>query len=317
VSEWLEPREMMFGTREPFAYFRCANCDCLQIAACPPNLQEHYPPGYYAHGRLARAHFAAFWRFKHRYLHGPMTRHRLGWGSGFGRLACAMAGASVRHLPPAWLAFLPRPVAMDGAILDVGCGSGRQLMELLECGFSNLRGADPFLRAPVEYAGMIRIGLERMEEIEGKFDLITLHHVFEHMMEPIAVLRRAASLLAVGGQLMVRIPLSDSVAARAYGKNWVQLDAPRHFFLHSRKSMAMAAPLAGLRIVRVAYDSTGFQFWGSEQYQRDLALFDPNTDLANPQIALFPPELLQAYAAQAVELNASGQGDQAVFVLEK
>jgi len=79
----------------------------------------------------------------------------------------------------------------------------------------------------------------------------------------------------------------------------------------------MAAPLAGLRIVRVAYDSTGFQFWGSEQYQRDLALFDPNTDLANPQIALFPPELLQAYAAQAVELNASGQGDQAVFVLEK
>jgi SAM-dependent methyltransferase len=317
VAEWLEPRELMLGTRERFAYFRCAACGCLQLASPPQDLQRYYPADYYAYHADVRTHFPRSWRWKHRFLYGSMTRHRLGWGSVPGAVACAFSRGSVRHLPPAWLRFLVRPVAMDGAILDVGCGAGLQLMELLDCGFRNLRGADPFLRAPIDHGGMIRIGQERIEEIQGRFDLITLHHVFEHMAAPVAVLRQAAALLNPRGQILVRIPLADSEAALAYRENWVQLDAPRHFFLHTRRSMELAAAQAGLRISRVSYDSTAFQFWGSEQYRRDLALFDPETDRANPNISLFPPELLRAYAARAAELNASGRGDQAAFVLEK
>ena len=39
-------REMMFGTREIFRYFRCAACGCLQIAEVPADLSAYYPPDY-------------------------------------------------------------------------------------------------------------------------------------------------------------------------------------------------------------------------------------------------------------------------------
>jgi SAM-dependent methyltransferase len=47
----------------------------------------------------------------------------------------------------------------------------------------------------------------------------------------------AASLLACKGIIVVRIPAVSSYAWERYGVAWMQLDAPRHFFLHSPKSM--------------------------------------------------------------------------------
>ena len=43
-------REMMFGTREPFGYFECANCKTLQIVDIPPDLARHYPGDYLGSG---------------------------------------------------------------------------------------------------------------------------------------------------------------------------------------------------------------------------------------------------------------------------
>jgi hypothetical protein len=40
-------REMMFGTRERFPYFKCSSCGCLQISKVPHDLARHYPPGGY------------------------------------------------------------------------------------------------------------------------------------------------------------------------------------------------------------------------------------------------------------------------------
>src|SRR5258706_6223401 len=40
--------EMMYGTREQFAYFECCECGCLQIEDIPEDLSRFYPPGYYS-----------------------------------------------------------------------------------------------------------------------------------------------------------------------------------------------------------------------------------------------------------------------------
>ena len=47
-------REKMFGTGEPFAYFQCAACGCLQIARIPDNLADYYGDGYYSFKQPAR-----------------------------------------------------------------------------------------------------------------------------------------------------------------------------------------------------------------------------------------------------------------------
>ena len=41
-------REMMFGFRDEFSYFKCNICNCLQIAAFPDDMSKYYPENYYS-----------------------------------------------------------------------------------------------------------------------------------------------------------------------------------------------------------------------------------------------------------------------------
>jgi len=34
---------MWFGRRDPFSYFECSDCGCVQTTAMPENLSEYYP----------------------------------------------------------------------------------------------------------------------------------------------------------------------------------------------------------------------------------------------------------------------------------
>jgi SAM-dependent methyltransferase len=155
-----------------------------------------------------------------------------------------------------------------------------------------------------------------LSAVRGQFDLIMFHHVYEHLVDPRETLELARELLAEHGQILIRIPLADSLAARKYGEHWVQLDAPRHIALQTRKSMGVLAGDAGLDISRVTYDSWELQFWGSEQYLLDIPLRDPRS-LDTGSSAVFSPDLIRAFAAEARTLNAHEEGDQAAFVLQR
>ena len=145
-----------------------------------------------------------------------------------------------------------------------------------------------------------------------------LHHVFEHLANPIEMLKKFSELLSPNGQILIRIPLSDSIAALEYGVNWVQLDAPRHFFLHTRKSIKIASDMAGLQIANVQYDSEEFQFIGSEVYLRsELSLQKFYADYGLNYAKIFKPEESRIFRDRSDFLNKNGQGDQAGFCLVK
>ncbi len=155
------------------------------------------------------------------------------------------------------------------AILDVGCGSGDLLVELRDAGFSNLTGADPFIASDHIRAG-VPLWKREIGDVEGRFALVMMHHTFEHVTDPASTLAAAARLLVPGGRVLIRLPVADSDAWREYGTDWVQLDAPRHIFLHTARSLGRLARDAGLHVVSRTHDSTAFQFWGSEQYRRGI-----------------------------------------------
>src|SRR5690606_13809129 len=113
----------------------------------------------------------------------------------------------------------------------------------------------------------------------------------------------------------IRVPVADSWAWRHYGTDWVQLDAPRHLFLHTRRSLDLLAADAGLVVERVADDSGAFQFWGSEQYRRDIPLRDPRSYAVNPRASDFTAAQIREFRRRAADLNARGEGDQASFYL--
>ena len=293
----------MLGLRAVFEYFECGSCGSIQIAVVPADLSRYYPETYYSFRKPSRIkrHLKCEWaRFAY-------TK------SGFlGRLLTKVLG---ENLPVASLQRLSVP--KQARILDVGCGSGDLLMELGYLGFTNLRGVDPYNAADLSLDGGILIEKKNLSEMEETFDLVMLHHSFEHMADPRQVFKNAARILNKNGNFLVRVPVASSQAWKQYGADWVQLDAPRHLFIPSRKAMERLSHEFGFVLDQIIYDSTAFQFWGSEQYRMGISLSDKNSFQRNPLNFWLRRRKIKSFEERAVRLNESGQGDQACFYLKK
>ena len=309
-------REMMHGTKERFAYFQCFQCRCLQIAEFPGDMTLYYPPdyiGFNAHNPQYTARFGIpLWANTMDFdliedvLHAPP-----GTFGGRRQLAKLLMERAVEH-------YLPQ-IKGNGQvrILDVGCGSGELLFDLYEIGFQHTLGIDLFIEQPIVYSNGVRVIKGTIEEVEPAWDVIMFHHAFEHIPDPLRTLQAIAKLLSSLGVCLIRIPIVPSYVWKTYGPDWVQLDAPRHFFLHSVQSMTILAERAGLRLEKVLYDSNLTQFCGTLQYRQDIPLFCERSYLVDPQNSIFTEAEVVIFWEEARLLNKMGQGDQAAFYLRK
>ncbi|WP_232003437.1 class I SAM-dependent methyltransferase [Mycobacterium sp. 1465703.0] len=301
-------REMMFGTRERFEYYMCAECETLQMvnALEGEELMRHYPPKYYEYN-------AALQPGIFRWLITQVDRYKLHTG---GRLVGALLA---RRLVDGILRLLAGgdvigmlaqlPLERDARILDVGCGGGALLDRLAGAGFNNLSGADPFIAADGQTPRGVPLIKRDLSEVNGEFDLIMFNHSLEHVPDPGATLKVAYEKLAAGGICLARVPTTSSEAWNTYRADWVQIDAPRHFVVPSREAMALVADKAGLRVERTFDDSNLGQFMGSEAYRRDVAATDPRI------LRMFGPKQIWEWEKRADQLNRQGRGDQTGFVL--
>lgn len=300
-------REMMFGTGEPFAYFQCASCGCLQIERVPDDMGPYYPDDYLSFKDYSRRAGNPL----RKALESARVRYRMEGRGVLGRLIAAFKpGPDYAH----WARTAG--VGRDSRVLDLGCGNGKLLLRMMNGGFRSLYGADPFIASDIAYPGGVTIRRASLEDLvagqAGAFDLVMMHHAFEHMDAPADVLRKAAALLAPGGSLLIRVPVADSHAWEHYRENWVQLDPPRHLYLHTRESMARLAAGAELEIFAVEDDSTGVQFMESERYRRGLPM------VGGPKLAeLFTKAEMAEYERRAAALNREGRGDQSAFYLRR
>jgi 2-polyprenyl-3-methyl-5-hydroxy-6-metoxy-1,4-benzoquinol methylase len=299
--------EKMFGTDGEFEYLECARCGSLQLRTIPRDLSRYYPAEYYAFGQARPINGSALNTLLRRLRSEVVLRG----GSRLARLTVRAAR------PPDWWGWLATRVTTRSVILDLGCGAGYLLLELQKQGFRNLIGADAFISGPIRYSSGITVYKELPKGLSAAFDFVLLNHSFEHMEDSESVLERLSQLLRPSGGVLIRMPVADSFAWRTYGTNWVQLDAPRHLVVHTNRSMEMLASRSGFRIVEVTYDSTAFQFWGSEQYCRGIALRDERSYAENPERSIFSSEQIREFDRRAEELNANGEGDQAAFLLRR
>jgi 2-polyprenyl-3-methyl-5-hydroxy-6-metoxy-1,4-benzoquinol methylase len=299
-------REMMYGTRENFTYFKCSFCGCLQISKSPKEMSKYYPrEDYYSYQGVAYKDTRCS-RIKNKIK--PIL---------FDIYINAKHPFLLRKLPfirtlvvLEWLKMLiqQKAIKRQMAVLDVGCGIGHLLQTMNIWGFKNLTGVDPFIEKDILYPSGIKIHKQDVFNITGMYDLMMLHHSFEHMDNPRLVLKQLYNMLNVGGHLLIRVPVSDSFAWRKYGVNWFQIDAPRHFFLYTTKSLLLLGKEAGFIMKQVVYDSTEYQFLYSEKYCRDMSLLEKLE---------FSPEYIQNCKKQAKLLDQIMDGDQACFLFQK
>jgi SAM-dependent methyltransferase len=299
--------EKMFGMGGSFTYARCAECDTLFLVDVPVDLGQYYPSYYYS---FSSATVKQGWMSKLKVFL---------WDERLRALNRSAIGARqlLHFFPNAGMdALIKLQPKREWDILDVGCGAGDLVRALRKQGFSKAIGADAFVQADVYHDGSLLVKKAQPQDLTGRFDLIMLHHAFEHMPKPHDQLQMLHALLKPGGKLLLRFPTVSSEAFERYGVNWVQLDAPRHLFLHSEKGMRLLAKQNGFEVNDFYTDAIDFQFWGSEWYAQGGSLFD-SSGKAIPAKKQFGAHALRKMKAETQLLNQHHRGDQAVWVLQK
>ncbi len=236
--------ETLHETWEPFSYFSCLSCGTLQIEEIPSDLGRHYPSDYYSFSSVRDGKI---------YTQAPVHKKVLAELLMNQRFQLGDWLLSGRLFPAFLRDFRRLGLTTQSRILDVGCGNGALLRRLRSWGFSSLQGIDPYLKEDSVQSGFSLLSKE-IGKVADKFDLVMLHHVIEHVLDPRQTLKKISEVLSNRGIALISMPIAACYAWRKYGSSWFSWDPPRHLHILSHQSLTSIANQAGLKLLHVEYD---------------------------------------------------------------
>jgi 2-polyprenyl-3-methyl-5-hydroxy-6-metoxy-1,4-benzoquinol methylase len=128
----------------------------------------------------------------------------------------------------------------QGAILDIGCGTGEFLNSLSENGFKPF-GIEPNKKAREHAIAKYKLDINDEDGLHdfspSSFEIITLWHVLEHVYNLDERLAQIKKLLKPDGVLVIAVPNPDSYDAKIYNKYWAAYDVPRHLYHFAQSDM--------------------------------------------------------------------------------
>lgn len=242
-----EHRDPLHGRGGTFMVIACDACRLVSYDPLPDaaTLASYYPVDYYAHqGSATDVEEPQGWRRLlddvHLGLRRSLPLKLILWP-----LLCYKDVYSYAR-------FL-RPVRR-GRLLDVGCGDGAFLLKAHRMGF-DCTGLEPggHVAERLRRAGIpvLNQSLDALEPGAGPFDVITLNHVFEHLLAPEAALRRLRGLLAPEGRLLIRMPNTGHFLFHHFARHLPQLEMPRHVYLYTAANFTRLAARCGLDVESV------------------------------------------------------------------
>jgi SAM-dependent methyltransferase len=189
----------------------------------------------------------------------------------------------------------------DASILDAGCGSGRNMVELARHG--NVTGvelSDTSVRLARERAvGEVLEGsVMDMPFDDGSFHLTVSLDVIEHLQDDVGALRELRRVTKPGGALLVTVP--------AYQWLWSGHDEINHHHRrYSRPTLLAAAHAAGWQVERTAHFNS--LLLPIAILLRALERFKPSTTKSSLDLWI-PPAPLNWALCQPLNLEAAAIG---------
>lgn len=307
VNRQFYVKEMMFGIGDEFEYFECGFCGCVQIAKIPENMEKYYPGNYYSYNKIPEKFRNKLW------MKIKAVRDR--WIITEKGTAGKVLYKIKNNNDLLFLRFAD--LKKNTRILDVGCGSGERLYSVYNAGYKKVLGIDPYIKKDINYECGFCIKKKELCEVTGEFDVIMFNHSFEHMKKQNKILKNAAAILAKNGTIIVRVPIVNSENFRKYGANWGLLDAPRHFYIHTLKSMKLLAEKCLMKIEKEYYDSDFYQFVLSEQYIRGISMNAENSYYVNRKKSIFNSRDIKEFKKKTDKMNKMGRGDTCAFFFKE
>lgn len=169
----------------------------------------------------------------------------------------------------AWWGDRPAPFVVsdmvadlpDGAsMVDLGCGDGALMGDFADNGVKAVGiDPDPLAQKVAEKRGMdVLIGTaeDLPDEIKSRdFDLVTMTHSLEHVVNPALALKNAYGLLKKGGHAYIEVPNAGCVHFRTLNTCSENFDSPRHLWFFTLKGLVKAVESAGFTV-------SGFRYHG-------------------------------------------------------
>lgn len=303
TERWATLRDRMHPIDGTFSSYLCPRCRSVFLQPQPTSeeVRAHYPDDY------------AVWR-------GEPLPPDAGTGRAWirdwivhGRPGATLGATALSRLTGVETFALARNYRGPARLLDVGSGRGEVLDSFARLGWATT-GIEPGTDAAAQSRARGHIVIEddfETIDVDGEFDLIVFSHSLEHMRDPGRALVKARALLSAQGRIFVATPNAGGALRRLTGRNWWQLDAPRHFVVFSRAGLRAAAANAGLRVVRLSTHSVPMGPLVSRRLARDpsYAIQDWGIDQERRGVVL---------GARAISLGADlvGAGDNLHAVLE-
>jgi len=158
---------------------------------------------------------------------------------------------------PATVRFCQPEILMaQGLIIDLGCGRGALLgclSGLYGLPAERLLGVDfrNALAVPVPFrpADLNRLEDGALADLAGGAGFLFCTHVLEHMLDPRAFLRGAATLLASDGHLYVEVPDFEGVDPATL--HHLPLVNPQHIHYFTARSLRLLVESCGFSVVRL------------------------------------------------------------------
>lgn len=138
----------------------------------------------------------------------------------------------------------------SGRLLDYGAGAGQFARFMAGRGFEAV-GLEPYsLGTTLEekHLRLVRAPLAKVKDSLGRFDVITMWHVLEHLEHPVELLAELRSMLAPGGVLVVSVPNFASWQSEVFKGGWFHLDPPRHLLQFEPSTLEDCLRRAGFTV---------------------------------------------------------------------